>query len=74
MKSLGKLILLGILAGFLLSVIRGSNINPRPVSASNIGWPVCVDVSLCQTEVPAGLSLGTEDVLEPAAFGGQLTT
>lgn len=39
MKSLGKLILLGILAGFSLAVITGSNFNPQPVSASDIGWP-----------------------------------
>ncbi|MFZ3152022.1 MAG: hypothetical protein WA116_10125 [Anaerolineaceae bacterium] len=39
MKSPGKLILFGILAGFSLAAMTGSNFNPRYVNASDTGWP-----------------------------------
>lgn len=39
MKSLGKFVIFGLLAGFFLSVFTGSNYYPQKVSASDIGSP-----------------------------------
>lgn len=59
MKSLGKLILLGILAGFSLAVITGSNLTPRPVSASAIGLPGLTNNSI----QPINTNSSVEDVV-----------
>jgi hypothetical protein len=59
MKSLRKLILVGILAGFSLAVITGSNLHPLPVNASGFGWLITTDSKI----QPINTNSSVEDVV-----------